>query len=146
MASVISRTTGIDDLVNALHRVAAGRPVIDEAFVDRLPQARSSHRAGPAYQRLVPHAGHAKLWRALLADDDMLTYKDIADRSGLSVNTVRNYRDDLLPELRLHGLDNPPMHRMQRFAHLARPLILAAIDARCGRRGERAGAALSRPG
>ena len=87
------------------------------------PSDRSSWRTATSYRQLVRHAGHAKLWRALLAHERPPRYKAIALATGLSVNTIRNYRDDLKSELRRHGVTDPTMREMHRFAHLARPLL-----------------------
>lgn len=103
---------------------------VDPVIRPLLPEERSPWRRLDAYSRLVQHAGHAKLWRVLIAADAEPTYRDLAIATGLSVNTVRNYRDQLLGELRLHGLDNPTMRAMQLFAKRCRPFLQPSVAAR----------------
>jgi DNA-binding NarL/FixJ family response regulator len=79
---------------------------------------------------LVPHRGHAKLWQALLEAHAPPTYRTIADRTGLAVNTIRNYRDDLLAELANWGLVNPTMREMHEFAAAVGPLLRPVVETR----------------
>ena len=109
-----------------------GSAPIDPVVRPLLPDQRSPWRRLEAYGRLVQHAGHAKLWRVLIRAEAEPSYRDLALATGLSVNTVRNYRDQLLGELRLHGLDNPTMRGMQLFAKRCRPFLQPAIAARLG--------------
>jgi hypothetical protein len=107
-----------------------GSAPIDPVIRPRLPAERSTWRSIEGYSRLIPHAGHAKLWRALIELEAEPSYRDLAKASGLSVNTVRNYRDQLLGELRLHGLENPTMRQMQVFAARCRPFLEPLIESR----------------
>jgi hypothetical protein len=81
---------------------------------------------------LVQHAGHAKLWRALIGAEEEPSYRDLAVAARLSLNTVRNYREQLLPELSLHGLDNPAMREMQVFARRCRPFLQPFVTQKLG--------------
>ena len=84
-----------------------------------LPAEKSPWRTLAGFGRLVPHKGHAKLWAAVLACGAQAEYQDLAAHSGLRLNALRNYRAQILPELALHGLDNPPMPRP---VHVRAPL------------------------
>lgn len=124
LAGVVSKSSSLSTLTRVIEEVhRCGRAEPDERLGPLLPAGRSPWRSAAAFERLVPHAGHAKLWRALLDSERASPYKDLASRSGLTINTIRNYREDLLPELRLHGLDSPTMKEMHAFAHRARPLL-----------------------
>ena len=97
-----------------------------------LPAQRSPWRSLDGYGRLVGHAGHAKLWRALIELDDEPTNRDQAEHTGLSIQSVRNYRSELLGDLALHYLEAPRMREMQRFAKRCRPLLAPHIRAKLG--------------
>lgn len=122
-ASAVSRTSPVATLVETLEAVLEHGRADHDPLLGDTPSDRSSWRTATSYRQLVRHAGHAKLWRALLAHERPPRYKAIALATGLSVNTIRNYRDDLKSELRRHGVTDPTMREMHRFAHLARPLL-----------------------
>ena len=108
LASVISKTAPVSVQLATIDQVArTGAAPIDPVLRLRLPSARSPWRTLGGYERLVQHAGHAKLWRALIRSEEEPSYRDLADATGLSLNTVRNYRDQLLSELALHAMENP---------------------------------------
>lgn len=131
LAAVLGKSMPTADFVRAVRLVLRdGSAPIDPVVRPLLPEERSPWRRLDAYGRLVQHAGHAKLWRVLIATEAEPSYRDLALATGLSVNTVRNYRDQLLGELRLHGLDNPTMRGMQLFAKRCRPFLQPAISAR----------------
>jgi DNA-binding NarL/FixJ family response regulator len=133
LASVISKTAPVSVQLDTIDMVAKkGRAPIDPILQLRLPSSRSPWRSIDAYGRLVQHAGHAKLWRALIAAEEEPSYRDLADATGLSLNTVRNYREQLLPELSLHGLDNPAMREMQVFARRCRPFLQPFVSQKLG--------------
>jgi hypothetical protein len=52
----------------------------------------------------------------------------------LKLNTVKNYRSQLLPELRVHRLDDPSLREMQEFAwrcrSFLRPYVEASLEGR----------------
>ncbi len=142
--SVLSKLAPVSTLVETVDRILeSGLAEVDPQLQALLPAKRSPWRTVDSYRRLVPHAGHAKLWRSLLEHCTAPSYRLIAEGSNLSVNTIRNYRHDLLAELRLHGLDNPTMQEMHEFAHTVRPLLSpvlidhladesVAVGGRCG--------------
>lgn len=133
LASVISKTAPVSDQLGAIDQVArTGSAPLDPVLALRLPATRSPWRTIDAYGRLVTHAGHAKLWRALIDADEDPSYRDLADATGLSLNTVRNYREQLLAELALHGMDNPTMREMQSFARRCRPFLAPFLRAKLG--------------
>ena len=83
--------------------------------------------------------GHAKLWQALLDGPDDVSYRDVVVATGLRLNTVKNYRAQLLPELLNHRLDDPSLREMQAFAGRCRPIfvrLIAQVRERSRARGE----------
>ncbi len=103
----------------------------------RPPTRRSSRCSRPSAtrpappsgsRRLVQHAGHAKLWASLVAVDDA-SYKAMADHSGLKLNTLKNYRAQLVDELETHGLHDPTLRDMRRFAKRCWPFLEPYINA-----------------
>lgn len=137
LAGAMSKSAPLSTLVPAIRHLADrdGQPLVDPVLAPLLPSVRSPWRSLAGYARLVQHAGHAKLWRALIQSPTEPSYRDLADTTGLSVNTVRNYREQLLGELALHGLENPSMRDMQGFARRCRPFLDPQIEARlAGRR------------
>jgi hypothetical protein len=107
-----------------LREVAAhGSAPVDVLLQPWLPPERSHWRSIEGYGRLVGHAGHAKLWRALIELEEEPSYKQLAEYTGLSLPSVRNYRSELLDNLALHYLDRPKMRQMQLFAKRCRPLL-----------------------
>jgi DNA-binding NarL/FixJ family response regulator len=131
--AVVGKSMPTADFMRLVRTVLGGGSApVDPVIRPLLPEERSPWRRLESYGRLVQHAGHAKLWRVLIAADAEPTYRDLALATGLSVNTVRNYRDQLLGELRLHGLDNPTMRSMQLFAKRCRPFLEPSVTARLG--------------
>lgn len=88
-----------------------------------LPAERNPWRTPHNFGRLVLHRGHAKLWAALLEIGEVPTYDEVAQHSGLSVNTIKNYRTQLLGELKLHGLNSLGLREMSEFAQRCRPFL-----------------------
>lgn len=128
LATAISKTGSIDHQIRSIERVLAeGSAPVDGVLRASLPDRRNPYCAASEYRRLVHHVGHAKLWRALLQSGPSVEYADLAAITGLSLNTLRNYRAALLPDLSLHGLEVPTMAEMRTFAHLCRPLLLPFI-------------------
>ena len=125
LATAISKSRSIPSVLRDLQRrrdarLGPGRPVPPAAAARA---TRSPWRSIEGYGRLVGHAGHAKLWRALIELDEEPSYKDLAEHTGLSLPSVRNYRGELLDDLALHYLDRPRMRQMQLFAKRCRPLL-----------------------
>lgn len=124
LASAVSKSLPLDLLMETLRRVLAeGTAPPDPVLQPLLPAVRSPWRSAAGYRRLVPHAGHAKLWRALIDAGADPSYEELHRLSGLKVNTLRNYREQLVPELALHGMANPTMREMQAFAWRCGPLL-----------------------
>jgi hypothetical protein len=46
----------------------------------------------------------------------------------LKLNTLKNYRAQLVQELRAHGLDDPTLKEMQAFALRCRPFLAPYVD------------------
>jgi DNA-binding NarL/FixJ family response regulator len=129
VATVISKSAPLDYQLDAISQVIAnGHAPVDPAIRPLLPSRRPTSRTAERFGALVQHAGHAKLWNALLAADDP-TYKEIADRSGLKLNTVKNYRAQLLPELAVHGLVDPTLRQMHDFAVRCRAFLSPFLGA-----------------
>jgi DNA-binding NarL/FixJ family response regulator len=141
LATALSKSAPTSTLIEAVGQLLAGESVPpDPVLQPLLPATRSPWRSLEGYGRVIQHAGHAKLWRALVACEDEPSYRDVAEATGLTVNTVRNYREQLLGPLALHGLAHPSMHEMQQFARRCRPLLQPHIEARLARAGIAAGA------
>lgn len=133
LASAQSKTIPSRALLNALRTVERdGRAPVDPALQAHLPETRSPWRSPEGYRKLVHHAGHAKLWNALIQLDDEPSYKELAEYTGLSLAAVRLYRDEVLHDLALHHLDRPRMREMQRFAKRCRALLEPHIRSKLG--------------
>jgi CheY-like chemotaxis protein len=135
VASALRKTSSIAVLLDTLRGVGStGSAPIDPVLLPWLPRERSPWRSLDGYGRLVAHAGHAKLWQALIDLDEEPTYQELAAHSGLKPFTVRNYRTELLEELQLHHLDRPKMRHMQLFAKRCRALLEPHIEAKLSTR------------
>lgn len=129
LASAVSKSLPLGLLLETIRRVLAeGASPPDPVLQPLLPAVRSPWRSAEAYRRLVHHAGHAKLWRALIDAGADPSYEELHRLSGLKVNTLRNYREQLVPELALHGMANPTMREMQAFAIRCRPLLVPFLS------------------
>lgn len=135
LAGALSKSTPVAQVIAALRSVARdGVMPEDPVLQPLLPATRSRWRSVDGYGELVKHAGHAKLWRALIELPLEPSYQDLADHTGLSLRTVANYRAEVLASLSLHYLDNPRMREMQLFAKRCRALLEPHIRARLGDR------------
>ena len=124
LGTALSKNRPIAAVLQDLREVAAhGTAPVDVLLQPWLPPQRSPWRSIEGYGRLVGHAGHAKLWRALIELEEEPSYKQLAEHTGLSLPSVRNYRSELLDNLALHYLDRPKMRQMQLFAKRCRPLL-----------------------
>lgn len=129
ITTVISKSAPLQYQLGAISQVLeTGSALADPAIRPLLPSKRNPLRTPQRFDRLVQHAGHAKLWTSLLAVNDA-TYKAIADDSGLKLNTLKNYRSQLVDELETHGLNDPTLREMQRFARRCWPFLQPAVDA-----------------
>jgi len=137
LATVLTKSMPIASVQRALVEVDThGRAAVDPVVRPKLPAERSPWRSLDGYGRLVEHAGHAKLWQALIDLDDEPTYEELAQHTGLKLSSVRNYRGELLANLALHDLDRPKMRQMQAFAKRCRPLLEPHIRRKLARTGD----------
>jgi hypothetical protein len=97
-----------------------------------LPSERNPRRTIASFRDLVQHAGHAKLWTALWTTADP-TYKQVSDLSGLKLNTVKNYRAQLVPGLVVYGLEDPTLRDMHDFATRCHAFLRPFVDERLNR-------------
>ncbi len=105
-----------------------GTAPIDPAIQPLIPSNRNPWRTPDTFATLVQHAGHAKLWTALIQSDNDPTYRSIAASAGLKLNTIKNYRAQLLGELALHGLTDASLVQMRAFALRCRAFLQPYID------------------
>jgi DNA-binding NarL/FixJ family response regulator len=133
VATVISKSAPLAYQLKAISQVlSTGSAPPDPAIQPLLPRERSPYRTADSFSALVPHAGHAKLWSALLGSEDV-SYKALARHSGLKMNTLKNYRAQLLPELDIHGVEDASLLEMRRFALRCRPFLLPFVNKSLGR-------------
>jgi DNA-binding NarL/FixJ family response regulator len=126
ICTVISKSAPLAYQVTAIEQaLRTGSAPVDPAIQPLLP-ASSRGRRPESFALLVQHAGHAKLWRALWETN--ATYKELAVVSGLKLNTLKNYRAQLVQELRTHGLDDPTLKEMQAFAIRCRPFLAPYVE------------------
>jgi DNA-binding NarL/FixJ family response regulator len=131
LASAMSKSSSVHAQIATIEKVVRdGTAPPDPVLQPLLPATKNPWRTLEGFSRLVPHRGHAKLWAAVLACGANAEYQDLAEHSGLRLNALRNYRAQLLPELALHGLDNPPMREMYLFARRCRPFLAPFIEAK----------------
>ena len=131
IACALSKSSPVSVQLDAVRRVAEkGEAPIDPVLQPLLPAVKSPWRTLDGFSRLVQHRGHAKLWQAVLACGPTAEYQDLAQYSGLRLNALRNYRAQLLPELGLHGLYNPPMRDLYMFVMRCRPFLAPFVEAK----------------
>lgn len=131
LACVISKATPIAAQLAMLAEVAEnGSAPTDPELRPWLPAERSPWRVADQYGRLVPHAGVAKLWRALIESPREPSYGELARATGLKLNTLKNYRAMVVNELSRHGLVDPTLREMHQFARRCRPLLQPFIRQR----------------
>lgn len=129
LAGVMSKSSSVEAQLRTIRQVIKhGSAPPDPVLMPLLPASKSPWRTLEGFSRLVQHRGHAKLWAALLACGPNAEYQDLSDHSGLRLNALRNYRAQLLPELSLHGLDNPPMRDLYFFVRRCRPFLVPFVE------------------
>jgi DNA-binding NarL/FixJ family response regulator len=122
--AVVSKSAPVEHQINQVRElVHKGRSTIDPSVMPLLPSVRSRWRTIDGFERLVQHAGHAKFWEALFTAGENVTYRDVVEATGLRLNTVKNYRSQLLPELAAHGLVDPSLREMRDFATRCRAIL-----------------------
>ena len=131
IACALSKSSPVSVQLDAVRCVVEeGEAPIDPVLQPLLPAVKSPWRTLDGFSRLVQHRGHAKLWQAVLACGPTAEYQDLAQYSGLRLNALRNYRAQLLPELGLHGLYNPPMRDLYMFVMRCRPFLAPFVEAK----------------
>lgn len=129
IATVISKSAPIAFQVEQVRQlVTSGTAPVDPSILPLLPAEPSGQRGLDRFRRLVLHLGHAKLWEALFVTSGDVTYQQIVDLTSLRLNTVKNYRAQLLPELANHGLADPSLRQMHEFATRCRPVLQRFVD------------------
>ena len=127
--TVISKTAPLEYQLGMIEGVLAGDDVpVDPAIQPLIPAKRNSERNPQRFSRLIAHNGHAKLWNVLIGRRFDATYKNVADATGLKLNTVKNYRSQLVSELRVHGLDDPSLREMQEFAWRCQSFLCPFVE------------------
>lgn len=128
IATVFSKSAPLAYQLEAIRSVVeTGTAPVDPAIRTLLPTNRSQMRTAASFSGLVQHAGHIKLWRALLVCTDP-SFKQIADLSGLKLNTIKNYRAQLLSELEVQGLDDPSLRQMSDFAKRCKAFLIPVLS------------------
>lgn len=131
LATVMSKSSSVKAQMKTIEQVVRhGSAPPDPVLQPLLPAEKSRWRTLEGFSRLVPHKGHAKLWAAVVACGPQAEYQDLAAHSGLRLNALRNYRAQILPELALHGLENPPMRDLYLFARRCRPFLAPFVEAK----------------
>jgi DNA-binding NarL/FixJ family response regulator len=122
---ILSKSAGLQFQLSQIQSVLIrGHIEVDPGLRVLLPSHRNPWRTPHNFSRLILHQGHVKMWRALLEIGEFPTYLGVAEHSGLSVNTVKNYRAQLLGELALHGVRSPGLSEMGEFAQRCRAFLL----------------------
>jgi DNA-binding NarL/FixJ family response regulator len=135
LATAISKSATLGAHLDLVAQVLArGSAPVDPVLRPLLPHRRNPNRSLESFRRLVPHAGHAKLWRALF-DPANDSYRALAAATGLKMNTIKNYRAQIAPELAAHGLHDGTMRQMQEFAMRVRGVLEPTIAAALGEDG-----------
>lgn len=133
IATVISKTAPLSYQFEMVEQVLLhGRTDVDPAIKPLLPSRPNPNRTIERFSDLIQHQGHAKVWNVLMDRRFDATYKNVADATGLKLNTVKNYRTQLLNELRLHGLEDPSLREMQDFAWRCRAFLKPHVDRSLG--------------
>ena len=124
IATVLSKSAPLDFQLGMIESLLTGEtPPFDPAITVMLGRDRHPLRTPERFAELFPHQGHLKLWEALIAADHEVTYQQVVDHTSLKLNTIKNYRSQLLPELRVHGLHDPSLRDMQQFAWRCRAFL-----------------------
>lgn len=121
---MLSKGVDLDKQMESIRRILQGGEVeVDPVLRPLLPASVNTWRTPQSFRRLVCHQGHAKLWRALMDATEVPTYLGVARECGLSINTIKNYRTQLLGELEFHGLEAAGLSEMREFAQRCRPFL-----------------------
>jgi hypothetical protein len=63
-----------------------------------------------------------------LADGIASGSAHVVERTGLRLNTVKNYRAQLVPDLELHGLRDPSLKEMGEFAQRCQSFLVPYLE------------------
>lgn len=130
IATVISKTAPLEYQLEMVEQVLRnGRADPDPAIQPLLPSRPNPQRTIERFRGLILHQGHAKVWSVLMDPRFDASYRNVANATGLKLNTVKNYRTQLLNELRVHGLSDPSLREMQDFAWRCRAFLKPHVDA-----------------
>lgn len=130
IATVIAKSTPLAMQMNSITMVLRdGSAPLDPAVRLLLPERRNTNRTPESFARLVQHAGHAKFWSALREVENP-TYKALSDCSGLKLNTLKNYRAQIVLDLAVHGLHDPSLADLRGFAVRCWPFLRPHIQQR----------------
>jgi DNA-binding NarL/FixJ family response regulator len=136
VATVMSKSSPLSLQLGVIQQVLRdGTAPIDPVIQPLVPSRRSPLRTAERFEKLVQHVGHAKLWSALMASHPNASYREIAEATGLKLNTVKNYRAQLVGELAIHGLDDPGLAEMREFAVRCRPFLRPWVESAMERAG-----------
>lgn len=99
-----------EEIRQAVHSVAAGRPYLSPALAEFVMNRRSSARALEAEKPGLAHltASERRILKLIASDR---TSKEIAEDLGLSVRTVENHRANICAKLNIRG-----SHALLKFA------------------------------
>lgn len=123
IAAAVAKGPSAASVTKIVRQVRAeGSAPMDPVLQPLLPATRRS-RPPETFSRLVPHLGHAKMWRALYDEPDGSMYAELASAAGVKVNAMKNYRADVVVELSAHHLVQPTTRDMQEFAKRCRPFL-----------------------
>jgi DNA-binding NarL/FixJ family response regulator len=135
VTTVVSKSAPIEYQLAQIARVLRdGSAPVDPSVEPLLPSTPSGSRGLEPYRRLVAHAGHAKIWNALMSSRDEVTYQEVVVHTGLRLNTVKNYRAQLLDPMQRLGLADPSLREMRQFAIRVAPALNLIIDQLAERR------------
>ena len=124
VATVISKSAPLDHLIAMAEEVlATGMAPADPAIQPLLPPHRDARRAAAGFGSLVRSADQARLWTALICAGVDASYRGVALASGMSFDTTKAVRSQLLAPMRLRGLDDPSPEEMQELARRSRPFL-----------------------
>lgn len=107
----VLKESAVEDILQGIWQVSAGRRYISPSLADFLLAARSSaaalRDAKPGVDRLTP--SERRILKLIAADK---TSKEIADALGLSPRTIENHRTNICSKLGVHGI-----HSLVKFAY-----------------------------
>jgi two-component system, NarL family, invasion response regulator UvrY len=94
----INKETATEELLNAIHKVLAGKKYITASVAEKLAEAMSDTGHGPSHESLSDREMQVLQYIARGK-----TVSDIASEISLSVNTISTYRTRILEKLRLQN-------------------------------------------